>query len=165
MYTQPSHHHQILHDLKCKKPTIQFLYVTPERAATSHFNDLTTNLVKRGLVSYLVVDEAHCVSQWGHDFRPDYLKLGLYRSLLGNIPCIALTATATDHVVADIKSSLKLRDNFLSFKASCFRKNLFYEVVLLMMITFIYFILIIFIQLLLFFLIIIFFIIHYSYFC
>ena len=84
--------------------------------------------MKRGILKYFVVDEAHCVSQWGHDFRPDYLKLGNFRKKLKNIPCIALTATATTQVVTDIVKQLKLKDGYAMFKNSCFRPNLFYEV-------------------------------------
>ena len=58
----------------------------------------------------LAVDEAHCISEWGHDFRPDYARLGQARRKLGSPPCIALTATATDHVRRDIADQLDLRD-------------------------------------------------------
>lgn len=76
-----------------------------------------------------MVDEAHCVSQWGHDFRPDYLKLGELRSKLGDVPCVALTATATPHVEKDIYDQLSLKSPVARFKTSCFRPNLFYDVV------------------------------------
>jgi superfamily II DNA helicase RecQ len=60
------------------------------------------DLNKKKLLNYFVIDEAHCVSQWGHDFRTDYLKLGSLKEKLVDVPCIALTATATPKVVEDI---------------------------------------------------------------
>ena len=67
-------------------------------------------LVKFGKLAYFVIDEAHCVSQWGHDFRPDYLKLGKLRSLTGSgVPWVALTATASSAVVEDIHKQLSLK--------------------------------------------------------
>ena len=119
---------RVLTDLKSKKPTTKLLYITPEQAATSTFQELATSLKSRNLLSYFVVDEAHCVSQWGHDFRPDYLKLGAIRAKIGPVPCVALTATATSHVVEDIANALKLRRPIAQFKTGCFRRNLFYEV-------------------------------------
>ena len=86
--------------------SLKLLYVAPERIQHEGF----LRLVRKCLVSLLVVDEAHCISQWGHDFRPDYMKLGRLRQELNNPPCLALTATATTRVQADICERLTLRD-------------------------------------------------------
>lgn len=120
---------RVTNDLKSIKPNIKFLYITPEQAATSTFKSLLQGLVKYDKIAYIVVDEAHCVSQWGHDFRPDYLKLGLIRQEYPSIPWIALTATASKHVVSDILKNLKLREPVAKFKTPCFRNNLFYDIV------------------------------------
>ena len=124
----PKERQRVLQDLNSSKPRTKLLYITPEQAATPTFQALADTLQSRHLLSYLIVDEAHCVSQWGHDFRPDYLKLGRLRNKIPRVPCIALTATATPHVVDDIISSLKLRHPVAKFKSSCFRPNLFYDV-------------------------------------
>lgn len=118
----------VLNDLESSRPKTRLLYITPEQASTGTFKGLMKSLRSREMLSYFVVDEAHCVSQWGHDFRPDFLKLGELRKELDGITCVALTATATQHVVRDIFASLKLKDPVSQFKASCFRKNLYYEV-------------------------------------
>lgn len=85
-------------------------------------------LVKFDKVAYFAVDEAHCVSTWGHDFRPDYLKLGNVRKLYPKIPWIALTATASKKIYKDIIKNLSLKEPVSIFKSSCFRKNLYYDV-------------------------------------
>ena len=85
---------------------LKLLYVAPERMQHEGF----VRLLRSCLISLLVVDEAHCVSQWGHDFRPDYLKIGRLRKELNNPPCLALTATATSRVQADCSERLALRD-------------------------------------------------------
>ncbi|MEK9139434.1 MAG: ATP-dependent DNA helicase RecQ, partial [Nitrospirota bacterium] len=87
---------------------LQLLYVAPERMQHEGFLRLLRSL----WVSLLVVDEAHCISQWGHDFRPDYLKIGRLRQELTNPPCLALTATATTRVQTDLCQRLSLRDPF-----------------------------------------------------
>ena len=120
---------RVLADLCSFEPKTKLLYITPEQAATDSFQNLTKKLVHKQQISYFVVDEAHCVSQWGHDFRPDYLKLGYFKTTyLRDIPCIALTATATPYVVEDIATSLKLKRPISRFVASCFRENIFYEI-------------------------------------
>lgn len=120
---------KVLNDLKSMKPDTKFLYVTPEQAATTTFKLLMEHLVKYRKVSYVVVDEAHCVSEWGHDFRPDYLKLGDLREKYRIIPWVALTATASVEVANDILSNLKLLKPVAQYKTPSFRRNLYYDVV------------------------------------
>ncbi|XP_035576377.2 ATP-dependent DNA helicase Q5 isoform X4 [Canis lupus dingo] len=119
---------ELLSDLEREKPQTKLLYITPEMAASPSFQPTLNSLVSRHLLSYLVVDEAHCVSQWGHDFRPDYLRLGTLRSRLAHAPCIALTATATLQVQEDVFAALHLKQPVATFKTPCFRANLFYDV-------------------------------------
>ena len=85
----------------------QLIYVTPERLQKTEF---ITMLQEAGGISLLVVDEAHCIAQWGHDFRPAYLNIGYARKALGMPPVLALTATATDEVVTEILESLHATD-------------------------------------------------------
>jgi len=99
---------------------LDLLYVTPERFRSPAFQELEAKLP----ITRLAVDEAHCISQWGHDFRPDYSRLGLYRARLGNPPTIALTATATERVAGDIVRALNLDDPLL-VRTGIERLNLF----------------------------------------
>ena len=87
-----------------------------------------TQLFSHRQLSLLTIDEAHCISQWGHDFRPDYRTIAQVRELFPQCPCLALTATATEAVRKDIVSSLKMT-NPASFLASFDRPNIFLEVV------------------------------------
>ncbi|MFO0956723.1 MAG: RecQ family ATP-dependent DNA helicase [Isosphaeraceae bacterium] len=100
------------------------VYVAPERFRSARFLEAMAK-IRPGL---LAVDEAHCISEWGHDFRPDYARLGRARVALGNPPCIALTATATDIVRRDIAEQLNLRSP-AQFVTGFDRPNLSYRVV------------------------------------
>lgn len=97
----------------------RFIFTSPEMLQ-SH---LVITALKKCRISLFVVDEAHCISQWGHDFRPDYSKLGDIRRTLGNPPCLALTATATNTVINDI-SSMLLLTNEKRHVQSVDRKNI-----------------------------------------
>ncbi|XP_060880859.1 LOW QUALITY PROTEIN: ATP-dependent DNA helicase Q5-like [Metopolophium dirhodum] len=120
---------RVINDLYSIQVSTSLLYVTPEQAATDFFKGLLSYLVRKNKLAYIVVDEAHCVSQWGHDFRPDYLKLGMLRELYLHIPWIALTATASADVVKDIMTVLCLKTPVSKFTTPCFRSNLFYDVI------------------------------------
>lgn len=85
------------------------------------------SLYERGLISRFVIDEAHCVSNWGHDFRPDYQRLSLLRERFTSVPLMALTATATPRVAIDIMRQLKMK-NPACFSQSFNRPNLRFEV-------------------------------------
>ena len=102
----------------------KFLYVSPERLETELFLEHLP-LIKINLIA---VDEAHCISQWGYDFRPSYLKIAAIRSLLKNIPVLALTASATLEVQNDICDKLSFNENHQRFQQSFERSNLSYSV-------------------------------------
>lgn len=101
----------------------KFLYISPERLDTEIFRTKLRSMK----VSMITVDESHCISQWGYDFRPAYLKIAEIRELLPGIPVLALTATATPEVVLDIQARLGFRDGKV-FRMSFERKNLAYIV-------------------------------------
>lgn len=126
--TTPVERKKIMSDLKLKQPSLKLLYITPEMAATDGFRQTLGKLYQLGKIGLVAVDEAHCVSEWGHDFRPDYLRIGELKEVLPYVPLVALTATATGHVQRDVVSSLKMREPVAMFKGSCFRPNLFYDV-------------------------------------
>ena len=101
----------------------KFLYISPERLDT----DIFRTKLRSMKVSMITVDESHCISQWGYDFRPAYLKIAEIRALLPGIPVLALTATATPEVVKDIQARLDFREENV-FRMSFERKNLAYMV-------------------------------------
>jgi RecQ family ATP-dependent DNA helicase len=107
---------------------VRLLYVTPEMLTkSSAMLHLLEDLHARKELARLVIDEAHCVSQWGHDFRPDYTELGVFRRKFPGLPLMALTATATELVKMDVKTQLHM-NNCEMFKQSFNRPNIYYEV-------------------------------------
>lgn len=107
----------------CVYGTIKLLYLSPERLRT----ELAQERISRMNVNLLAVDEAHCISQWGYDFRPPYLEIAEIRELMPKAPVLALTATATPEVVSDIQEKLNFREKNI-FQQSFSRKNLAYVV-------------------------------------
>ena len=108
---------------KCLNGNYKFLYVSPERLESTSFLDR----IKRLNICLIVVDEAHCISQWGYDFRPSFLKIAALRKVFPNAPVLALTATATPMVVDDIQQKLQFRRSNV-FKTSFVRDNISYVV-------------------------------------
>ena len=104
------------------------LYAAPERLTTPRFLAQLDSLRERGLLSLFAIDEAHCVSQWGHDFREDYLALNVLHERFAGVPRIALTATADDLTRADIITRLQLEEARV-FISSFDRPNIRYSVV------------------------------------
>lgn len=100
----PNEQYERLREIQAGK--FDLVYVAPERLRNERFLDAVTSIK----IQMLAIDEAHCISQWGHDFRPDYQRLGRFRKRLGNPQTIALTATATQVVREDISKCLELRD-------------------------------------------------------
>jgi ATP-dependent DNA helicase RecQ len=108
----------------CIHGQVDFLYLSPERLGT----ELAQARIQQMQVCMLAIDEAHCISQWGYDFRPAYLNIAEIRTLLPKVPVIALTATATATVVQDIQDKLAFRAGAEVFKKSFARPNLSYVV-------------------------------------
>ena len=104
---------------RCKDGLTKLLYVSPERLT----NQLFLKNLEEIQVSFLAVDEAHCISEWGQDFRPSYQNIKKFRPFIGKIPCLALTATATPKVLQEIQVKLDLKNAFV-FQKSFRRSNL-----------------------------------------
>ena len=102
---------------------VKLLYISPDRISS----DLFQIKLKHMKVSFITVDEAHCISQWGYDFRPSYLQIAVIRKLVPNVPILALTATATPNVIDDIQERLGFTEKNV-FRMSFERKNLVYVV-------------------------------------
>ena len=133
IYSGLTHEEIIITLENCIFGDVKLLYVSPERLSS----DLFQKKLRHMRVSFITVDEAHCISQWGYDFRPSYLEIVSIRKLLPNVPVLALTATATPQVVQDIQNKLTREtiqanntspSGFNVFKMSFERKNLIYVV-------------------------------------
>lgn len=117
-------HDQILATLEnCVFGAIKILYVSPERLSSKLFDAKLRHM----RISFVTVDEAHCISQWGYDFRPSYMKISEIRNVFPDVPILALTATATPEVIDDIQDRLGFRQKNV-FRMSFERKNLAYVV-------------------------------------
>jgi len=123
IYTGMSKQDILLTLENCVFEAYKFLYVSPERLGTPIFLEK----IRQTRVCMIAVDESHCISQWGYDFRPSYLKIADIRQVLPDVPVLALTATATPEVVVDIQEKLLFREKNV-YRKSFFRKNLAYVV-------------------------------------
>ena len=108
--------------------SLRLVYITPEKFSMSQqMRNVMEQCNRNGRLQRIVIDEAHCVSEWGHDFRPDYKKLSNIKTLFKNVPIMALTATAKPLVRADIRNILQISKSHM-FIQSFNRANLEYEV-------------------------------------
>jgi ATP-dependent DNA helicase RecQ len=107
-----------------KNGKYKFVYVSPERIKTERFKEV----IAETPIKLIAIDEAHCISQWGYDFRPEYLLISELREILKDVPCIALTASATPQVEKDIEQYLLFSKKSKSFKQTTIRPNLNYVV-------------------------------------
>ncbi len=123
IYSGMSYHEIDMTLDNCIYGNYKFLYVSPERLST----DIFIERLKKMNVNLLAIDESHCISQWGYDFRPSYLKINEIRQYLKGVPVLALTATATPKVVDDIQEKLNFKEKNV-FRKSFERKNLIYLV-------------------------------------
>lgn len=116
------------YSLKIDENLIKFLYITPEKFSKSYkLKNILTALSKINYISYFILDEVHCVSQWGHDFRPDYLELSNIRKLYPSIPMMALTATANETIMLDCINIIKMSRPFIH-RQSFNRPNITYKI-------------------------------------
>ncbi|KAK1228067.1 hypothetical protein PQX77_008892, partial [Marasmius sp. AFHP31] len=119
---------EIMQDLRSEDPEYRLLYVTPEKMGTGDFLKQLRIVYNNQRLNRLVIDEAHCISEWGHDFRGDYRKLGLFRDRFPGVPIMALTATATTSQNDIVRSLHMDEDNLYRATHPFNRSNLFYEV-------------------------------------
>lgn len=122
---------RILDDLKTGHPRTRLLYVTPELCATDRFRDRLQIVYDQRELARIVIDEAHCISEWGHDFRKDFKRLSWFRESFPEVPIMCLTATANDQVRHDILHTLCLDtepDRLKSFTMTAYRPNIHFEI-------------------------------------
>ena len=128
--TTPSDDRQeIMKDLCCGHPTTRLLYVTPELVLTQSFRKVLGTIFSQGELARIAIDEAHCISEWGHDFRPSYRQLSFFRDNYPKVPIICLTATATASVRSDVLKTVGLDPTKTkTFFVSTTRPNLHYGI-------------------------------------
>jgi RecQ family ATP-dependent DNA helicase len=127
--TPPTDRNRIIADLQCGHPLTRLLYVTPEFCQGDNFRRILRVIHSQRELARIAVDEAHCVSEWGHDFRPSFQQLSFFKTEFPDVPIICLTATATARVRDDIIKTLALDPLKLKmFRMSTSRPNLHYEV-------------------------------------
>ncbi|CAO2658801.1 Nn.00g065240.m01.CDS01 [Neocucurbitaria sp. VM-36] len=127
--TPSSDRQRITADLQCGHPLTRLLYVTPEYCQGDHFRKILRVIHSQRELARIAVDEAHCVSEWGHDFRPSFQQLSFFKTEFPDVPIICLTATATSRVRDDIIKTLALDPSSLKmFRMTTSRPNLHYEV-------------------------------------
>ncbi|KAF4324441.1 hypothetical protein JM18_000346 [Phytophthora kernoviae] len=115
-------------ELRRPTPSVKLLYLTPEKIIKSmEMMDLIETLHRNGMLARFVIDEAHCVSQWGHDFRPEYSQMGILKKTFPDVPVMALTATAPPKVIKGVQRSLHITKGSV-FSMSFNRQNLSFEV-------------------------------------
>ncbi|MDE7154999.1 MAG: RecQ family ATP-dependent DNA helicase, partial [Muribaculaceae bacterium] len=120
LFSGLSSHEQKLAIEKCRYGKTKILYLSPEKLCSGSFLEIMRHLD----ISLIVVDEAHCISQWGYDFRPSYLKIKKLRDIHPNVPILALTASATPAVADDICLRLGFKENTRRFTLSFARPNI-----------------------------------------
>ena len=119
----------IMEDLHCGHPRTRLLYVTPEYCAFDHFRRVLRVIYQQRQLARIAIDEAHCISEWGHDFRPAFQALSFFKQEFPDVPMMCCTATATARVRADVISTLALDPRKLKvFTMTTSRPNLHYEV-------------------------------------
>ncbi|TEY60252.1 hypothetical protein BOTCAL_0183g00210 [Botryotinia calthae] len=120
---------RLLADLESGHPLTRLLYVTPEYCSTDNFRKHLRTVHEQRELARIAVDEAHCISEWGHDFRKSFKNLSWFRQTFPDIPIICLTATATDQVRKDVIGTMGLSEtNLKVFRMTTNRENLHYEV-------------------------------------
>ncbi|EER11194.1 hypothetical protein Pmar_PMAR021677, partial [Perkinsus marinus ATCC 50983] len=103
----PAEKEVLLEDLQLETPATRIVYITPEQISSEVFkNNILQRVAANNTLLYVAIDEAHCISQWGHDFRPAYRRLQIFRNLCPNVPLLACTATSTPKVRDDVIKSL-----------------------------------------------------------